>query len=149
MNLKIVQFLAIMVTAIALMPGMAHLLELANKMQLDRDQYFIVQRIYAGWALLGIALIAAVLVNLLLAIITWGDHPASELALAAAILVGVTLVIFFLWTYPENQATSNWTAIPDDWTGARARWEYSHAANAVLMLIAFGMVTLSVVLSRR
>ena len=37
MNPRIVQFAAIILTALALVPGGAHLLELANKISLDRS----------------------------------------------------------------------------------------------------------------
>ncbi|MEE1613680.1 hypothetical protein [Microvirga sp. CF3016] len=41
--------------------------------------------------------------------------------------------IFFTWTFPANQATANWTISRT--IGARCEaWEYSHAANAVVML---------------
>ena len=57
------------------------------------------------------------------------------LASAAFLLVAATLVIFFIWTYPANQATRNWTVVPADWQQLRWQWEVSHALNA---LIAFG-----------
>lgn len=56
MALRAVQFLAIVLTALALVPAGAHLAELPNKIGLDQEAYFIVQSIYRGWALFGIAL---------------------------------------------------------------------------------------------
>ena len=50
MRLKTVQFLALLLTALALVPGGAHLSALVNKVGLAEDQYFIVQSIYRGWA---------------------------------------------------------------------------------------------------
>jgi hypothetical protein len=32
--------------------------------------------------------------------------------------------------------TANWTFLPGDWWELRKRWEYSHAASAVLNLVA-------------
>jgi hypothetical protein len=43
MNLRVVQFLAIMPTALALIPAGAHLFELLNKIDLTRDAYLTVQ----------------------------------------------------------------------------------------------------------
>ena len=56
MAARLVQFLAILLTALALVPAGAHLAELPNKIGLDQEAYFIVQNIYAGWALFGIVL---------------------------------------------------------------------------------------------
>ena len=33
-------------------------------------------------------------------------------ALALFLLIAVSLAIFFDWTFPTNQATSNWTVVP-------------------------------------
>ena len=48
----------------------------------------------------------------------------------------VFFAIFFPWTFGANQVTFNWKYLPDDWGQLRVAWEYSHAANAVVMLIA-------------
>src|SRR5262249_32286348 len=130
--LKIVQFLALVLTALALVPGGAHLFAIANKIGLAAEQYFIVQNIYRGWSVLGFVLIGAFVTNLLLAFMLRGRGAAFMLALTAAVCIALTLVIFFTWTYPANQATSNWTTIPADWEYLRRQWEYSHAANALI-----------------
>jgi hypothetical protein len=57
-------------------------------------------------------------------------------------------VIFFIWTYPANQATSNWTVVPADWQQLRTTWEYAHATNAVLTFLALCAVTWSILLTR-
>jgi hypothetical protein len=53
--LNTLQFLAILLTAVSMAPGWAHLLELPNKLGLSKDEYLTVQQIYRGWAYLGIA----------------------------------------------------------------------------------------------
>lgn len=55
-----------------------------------------------------------------------------------------TQIIFWTFTYPANQETSNWTVLPEHWEALRTQWEYSHAASAVLNLIALIMLVLSV-----
>jgi hypothetical protein len=144
--LKFVQFIAIVLTALALVPGGAHLFALPNKIGLVQEQYFIVQSIYRGWALFGAILIPAVLANLLLAIMLRSRGAPFILALFAAFCMGATLVVFFIWTYPANVATSNWTTVPENWEQLRRQWEYSHAANALITFIAFCSVTLSVLI---
>jgi hypothetical protein len=68
MALKAMQFVALMLTALALVPAGAHLFELPNKIGLSQDRYFIVQQIYRGWALFGFVLLPATASNLVLAI---------------------------------------------------------------------------------
>jgi hypothetical protein len=143
MSVRIVQFAAVVLTALALVPGGAHLLELPHKIGLDRESYLTVQQIYRGWALLGIVLVAAVLANLALAYLSKAQTVAMLCAGAAAILLGVTLAVFFIWTFPVNQTTVNWSAAPDGWELLHARWEYSHAVNAVLTFLALCAATLS------
>jgi hypothetical protein len=143
-----VQFLAIVLTALALVPAGAHLFELPNKIGLAEADYFVVQSIYRGWALFGIVLFGALATNLVLAIMVRRQRAACWLALAAFVLVGATLAIFFTWTYPANQATSNWTVVPANWQELRIHWEYAHAANAVLTFLALCAVTWSVLLTR-
>jgi hypothetical protein len=145
---RAVQFLAIVLTALALVPAGAHLAELPNKIGLDQEAYFIVQSIYRGWALFGIALFGALGANLALAIVVRRQRAPFRWALLAFLLVAATLVIFFIWTFPANQATRNWTVVPANWQELRTMWEYAHATNAVLTFLALCAVTWSVLVAR-
>jgi hypothetical protein len=107
-------------------PGGAHIAELPNKLMLDRDQYFVVQQIYRGWALFGAVIIAALLTNLILAILRWRYRESFNLPLIASLPIATSLVVFFLWVYPANVATYNWTSIPPNWEQLRTRWEFGH-----------------------
>jgi hypothetical protein len=69
MALRLIQFLAIMLTALALVPSGAHLAALPNKMAMAQAAYFVAQQIYAGWALFGIVLFGALIANLAHAIV--------------------------------------------------------------------------------
>jgi hypothetical protein len=149
MRLRVVQFLAVVLTALALVPGGAHLFTFHNKINLGAEQYFIVQNIYRGWSMFGIVLGGALLADLALAVMLRHRGGAPfVLALLACCGVALTLLIFFAWTYPANQATGNWTTIPDHWEQLRRHWEYSHAVNAVITFLALCSVTLSVVISQ-
>jgi hypothetical protein len=146
---KVMQFLSIVLTALALVPAGAHLFELPNKIGLSKDRYFIVQDIYRGWALFGIVLIPTVAANLVLAIMLRGRGAPFWLAALAFPCIASSVAIFFIWMYPANRATNNWTVAPADWEMLRTQWEYSHAANAVMTFIALCSVTLSVLLDRK
>lgn len=134
MAAKASQFLAIVLTALALLPGGAHLLSLPAKIAMPAEPYFVAQQVYRGWAWAGMAIFLAIFANFAAAFFTHGRR--RRLSIAAGVIVATTLAVFFLWTYPANQATGNWTSVPENWERLRAQWEYSHAANAGLTFMA-------------
>jgi hypothetical protein len=148
MGRKALQFAAILLTALALVPAGAHFFALPNKIGMARDAYFTAQQIYAGWALFGIVLFGALVANLALSIRLRGQRPAFFLALFGAIAFVVVLAIFFTWTFPANQATANWTSQPENWELLRRQWEYSHAVNAIVTFLALCAVTLAALTAR-
>lgn len=134
--------------AIILIPSGAHLFELPGKIGLERDAYFTVQGIYAGWALFGVPLFAAVGANAALAFAERRRDPAAaRRAAAAAVLVLASLIVFFVWIFPANQATANWTQRPEAWEALRRQWEWAHAANALVVFAAF-LATAAAVIRR-
>lgn len=144
--MTILRILALTLTALVLVPSAAHLFELPGKIGLDRESYFIVQGIYAGWALFGVPIVAAILANGALAVALRRREPAAaRYALAAAALIAVSLGVFVIWIFPANQATANWTQKPEQWEILRREWEYSHAANAIIVFAAFLATALAVV----
>lgn len=147
--MKAIQFLAVVLTALVLVPSGAHLFELPNKINLAESDYFIVQSIYRGWSMFGIALILALAANLALTMSLRGQGAAAVFALTGFVCLAVTLAVFFAFTFPANEATDNWTTVPADWRDLRWRWELSHAVNAVIVFIGFCSVTLAVMLARR
>jgi len=120
---KTIQFFALVLTALALVPGGAHLLAMPNNIELPEAQYFTVQGIYRGWALLGIVLWAAILAGLDLVIVLRHQRAAFRCALVAFLLMVATLAIFFAWTFPANQVTVNWTVVSENWPVLRAQWK--------------------------
>ena len=148
MRLRVVQFLAVILTALALVPAGAHLFELPNKIGLAQQAYFTVQGIYRGWALFGIVLFGALGANLVLALMLRHQRRAFWLALLAFLLIAASLAIFFTWTFPANQATANWTEAPPNWQELRRRWEYAHTTNAGLTFLALCAVTFASLLTR-
>ncbi|MFE0015865.1 DUF1772 domain-containing protein [Mesorhizobium sp. NPDC059054] len=145
---KIIQFLAIVLSALALVPAGAHLAALPNKIGLPQTAYFTVQGIYYGWAILGLLWPGALAMNVLLAICVRSQGGPFWAALLAALCFVLMLVIFVLWTLPANQATQNWTTVPANWQLLRRQWEYSHAVNTVLVFAALCLATLSALLWR-
>jgi hypothetical protein len=128
-------FVVQLATALALGGALAHALELPNKIGMSREHYFIVQRAYDGWNRL--AYLLAVELSGILAVIwlyraeprVWWPATAALAALVAA------QAIFWIWTFPANQATNNWTSQPQNWEILRRHWEYSHLAGAAFQLL--------------
>jgi amino acid transporter len=118
---------------------------LPNKIHLSRSDYLIVQQIYRGWAKLGVFLVLAFVATLLLSIATKHQTNIFIFNILACIFITIGLVIFFLFTFPANQQTYNWTMLPDNWEKLRRQWEYSHAVNAGIYFIAFVLLAISVV----
>jgi hypothetical protein len=149
MMIRTLQFVAMLFTAVAMAAGWAHLLELPNKMALSHDDYLTVQQIYRGWALLGFIVVGALVTTAALTVLQRGEGAAFYLALAATLCIALSLAVFFLFTFPANKATQNWTVLPQRWEALRRQWEYSHATGAVLYFVALASLTLSIILNRR
>jgi hypothetical protein len=148
MMLKTVMFLALVLSALALIPYGAHLFSLPNKIGMTREQYLVAQSVYSGWSLLSFVLIPAMLINIALAVMLRGE-AGFAFAAAGCVCMAATLGVFFAFTYPANVATQNWTVAPSDWERLRYSWEYSHAANAGLAFAAFCLIALACVVPRR
>jgi hypothetical protein len=137
-------FVALLATALALGGALAHALELPNKIGMSREHYFIVQRAYDGWNRL--AYLLAVQLFGIIAVIglyraeprVWWPATAALAALVAA------QAIFWIWTFPANQATNNWTSQPQNWEILRRNWEYSHLAGAAFQILAMTSLILAV-----
>jgi hypothetical protein len=63
--------------------------------------------------------------------------------------MAASLLAFFTWTYPANQATENWTVAPETWQVLRRQWEFGHATSAGLQFLALCSIVLSVLSWRR
>ena len=137
-------FVALLASTVALGGALAHAFELPNKIGLGRDAYFVVQAIYSGWNRLAFVL-AAQLAGMLAVIILYRAEPRVfwPACLALGGLVGAQAV-FWIWTFPANQATENWTRQPADWEPLRAQWEYSHLAGAGFQFLAMAALIIAV-----
>lgn len=146
--MRTLKFIAIVLSALALVPLGAHLFALPNKISLTDANYFVVQNIYRGWALFGIVLFGAVFANVALAWAMRGQR-AFVFVLVNLICLVATLLIFFAFTFPANQATNNWTEVPADWQQLRWQWEVSHAVNAVLAFAGFCSLAMSLLVDEK
>lgn len=90
LKLQIARFTALLLTALTLAPGLAHLLEMPNKLLLSRADYLTVQQIYRGWAWLGIVVVGALVSLLILTLMARGWRKAFPLTLTALACITAT-----------------------------------------------------------
>jgi hypothetical protein len=140
---NIAAFLSLLLTALAMAGAVAHLLELPAKMKLSGSEYLTVQKIYRGWALLGIVICAALAAASVQAVMVRRRRRALRVVLAAILCMVAAQIMFWAFTYPVNQETSNWTLLPEHWRQLRIRWEFSHALGAVLQFSALAALVAS------
>lgn len=145
MAFEAVFFIALVATAVALGAALAHLFELPNKIQLSRDAYFTVQQIYRGWNHLAYVLAVELGAILALIVLSWATPRLFWPALIALGAFAGAQVVFWVYTYPANAATNQWTTIPQNWEALRAQWEYSHAAGALFQLVALCALIVAVI----
>ncbi len=142
-------FVALMATALAMGAALAHLLELPNKIGLERDAYLVVQQIYRGWNLLALLLVVELVSMIVLAWQSRRQGPLFSYVVAAIVCLLAAQAVFWTFTYPANVATSSWTVLPADWESLRRQWEYSHAVGAVLQTVAMAALVLAALARRR
>jgi hypothetical protein len=79
MGITAIQFLAVVLTALALAPGRANIIELSRELRLRQEPYYALQVVYRGWDLFAVVLVAALAANLARAVMA-----AEPSALSAA-----------------------------------------------------------------
>ncbi len=150
MLLRIWRFVSFYLTALTLSLTFCHLLEMPRKMQYGEALYMAVQRslyLYFAWVG-GFAEVGAVVFLVGLSAFTRKRGLIFHLTLIATISVAAGLGVWFAFVSPANTQMARWSGIPlpANWTDVRRQWEFWHAASAVLDLIGFGALVLSVVL---
>lgn len=142
--LRVVFLMSMWLGAIVLLPSGAHLLEMPNKLLMDRTAYFMAQQMYIGWTLFGVPVVVKILLDGALAVRLRSSHRAAACgALVSAISITAGQVVLFLWVRPANVATANWGIAPPNWQELRYTWEYGHMTIALLTLLAFCAISYS------
>ena len=140
--LKTVRFVSLLLAALALGGAFGHLLEMPNKLALDKEEYlFVQQRLYEGFGqVLGNVELGALISTIFVLVLVRKRRGAFLWTLLGAVLIAVALVVWQIWVGPVNAEVDAWTtmaSMPADWGELRSSWEYGHAARAVLFAGAF------------
>jgi hypothetical protein len=142
-------FIALLATAMALGAALAHAFELLNKINLGQSEYFIMQKAYRGWNQLAFVLLIELLSQLAVAVFARREPYVFAGACIAILSLLCAQGVFWVFTYPANVATTNWTVAPANWSWLRDRWEYSHLAGAGFQLIAMSALACAAVARSR
>lgn len=137
MSVRSISFLTVVVLGLALIPSGSRLMELPGRLDLPRDEYFLIQSLDQGSFMFGLALILGLAGTTLL---TWrlrDQRLGFGLGLFAAAHMAAALLVFLIWILPANHVTEDWTSVPADWQSLRLGWEYAHIATAILTFGAF------------
>lgn len=129
-------FLALLATAVALGAALAHAFALFNKIGLSGDEYLIAQKAYRGWDRLAYVLLTQLVSMLVVVILSRRESDVQVPALFAILSLVIAQAMFWIFAYPANMATQNWTMLPGNWETLRWQWEYSHAVGAAFQLLA-------------
>jgi hypothetical protein len=140
--------MTIMLASLTMGTALCHLLEMPAKMHYDGALWLtLLQTLYgvfgpASAIIESGAVTAAAILEFLVrrraAVFNW--------TLLGAICLIAANLAWWIWVSPVNAALSAMKpeTLPADWTGLRDQWEYTHAARAVLQIIALGAIVYSV-----
>lgn len=150
MVVRVWRLVTILFIALSLTPALGHLLELPAKMTYDAALWLTVsQTLYGAFGTIGgFFEVGAVVTAVVLTILVRHRHPAFGWTLLGALCVAAAHAAFWIWLAPVNATVAGLTleTLPTDWMDLRNRWEYTHAARAVLQFIALAALTFSVLI---
>ncbi len=150
--LRTCRFFTILLAALGLTLGAAHVLEMPPKMQYDAQMYAAVtSTLYRLFGSLGAVIqIGATLAAIVLTFFVRG-RPAFRACLFGTLGLVLSLVLWGALVAPVNAewirvAESAPESVPQVYLQLRTRWEYGHLAAFAAWLIGFGLLLLSVVI---
>ena len=148
--LRIWRFATLLLGALGLALGAAHVLELAPKMRYDAEMYMAVtSTLYRFFGSVGAVIqLGAIFMAFVLAFLV-RHRPVFRLTLFGTLGLVLSLVLWAVLVAPVNaewleMMKSAPDAAPEAYLRLRPRWEYGHVAAFVAWLIGFGLLLRSV-----
>jgi hypothetical protein len=151
MRLRTWRLATILLIAVSLGAALCHLLEMPAKLRFDAALWLrLLQTLYppAFGPVGGVVEVSSVLAALVLMVLVRRRRPAFGWTAVAAACLVASHAAFWLLVAPVNAALLPVTpdTLPPGWESLRDQWELSHAARAVLQLLALGALVYSVLL---
>jgi hypothetical protein len=138
MLLKGTRFAAVLLAALTLLGlGFCHLMQLPSR--LGWDQYLWVGSTVQGGLYAMFGSIGAVLFVATVIVLALNAYFVREHGRPGSALFALALALWRVLVYPVNVELAKWVdgPVPADWTSYRARWEWGHAAIALVELAGF------------
>lgn len=149
--LRIWRFTTLLLAAIGMIMGGAHVLELPPRMQYDPELYATVTRtLYFYFGLIGSVIqVGTILAAAVLSFLVRG-RPTFRLTLLGTLGLVLSLALWFMFVAPVNAEwlrviESDPTSVPAAYERLRPRWEYGHVAAFSAWFLGFCLLLLSVV----
>jgi hypothetical protein len=148
MLVKIWRLVTIMLTALSMGTALCHLLEMPAKITYEGALWLtLLQTLYPpAFGTIGAFFeVGAVVTAVMLAFLV-RRRPAFVWTLLGALCLVVAHAAFWIWVAPVNATMSPLTpeTLSADWMRLRNQWEYTHAARAVLQIVALGALVFSI-----
>lgn len=141
------RLITIMLTALSMGMALDHLLEMPAKMTYDGTLWLtLLHTLYGTFGTIGAFIeVGAVVTAVVLVVLVRRRRPACGWTLVGALCLVVAHVAWWVWVAPVNAAMAPLTpaTLPADWMRLRDQWEYTHAARAVLQMVALGALVYS------
>ncbi|HEU6451531.1 MAG TPA: hypothetical protein VFT57_08945 [Gemmatimonadaceae bacterium] len=147
--LRVWWLVTLLLTALGLVMGGAHVLEHPVRMHYDPELYFrVTSTMYRYFGIIGgsiqvLALVAAVL-------LAWRTRrrPGFGWTLAGTLLLALSLLLWFLRVQPVNEAwleamRAHPDSVVETYARLRGRWEWGHVMAFVAWLLGFCLLLYS------
>ncbi|BAZ16448.1 hypothetical protein NIES4071_83250 [Calothrix sp. NIES-4071] len=147
---QIWRFLTIMLASFSLSLSMAHLLELPQRMKFDQQLWVrvtVFENVYRLFGSVGAFFeVSAIFMAIVLSYLVRKRSSTFYWTLGGTVLLTIALVSWIIFVAPMNAEFAKWLTnpVPLDWTRYRNQWEYAHAINAIIKIIGFSLLVLSV-----
>lgn len=138
----------IMLTALSMGTVLCHLLEMPPKMTLDGAVWLmLLQTLYPpAFGTVGAFFeVGAPITAVVLVFLVRKREPAFAWTLVGAACLAAAHAAFWICVAPVNATMGPLTpeTLPANWMALRDQWEYTHAARAILQIIALGALVFS------
>ncbi|WP_448284862.1 hypothetical protein [Phormidesmis priestleyi] len=143
-----------MFTSLSLSPSMAHLLELPRRLKFDQQLWVkvtVFENVYRLFGSVGAVFeISAILAAIVLTVLVRKHRLIFYVTLGGAVLLVLAFASWILFVAPMNAEFAQWLTnpVPTNWVRYRDQWEYAHAINAVIKLLALSLLVLSVLVEK-
>ena len=149
MLVQSLRFAAILLAAFSLSLSMTHLLEFPQRMLFEQQLWVnvtVVENVYKYFGTVGAVFeIGAILMAIVLSCLVRGHGAAFYWTASGALLLVIAFVSWIVFVSTANAELARWltSPIPANWTSTRNQWEYAHAANALVKIVGFSCLVIS------